>query len=713
MTGIPRALLSILAVLALVAVSLVASQGSVSALTTFVVNSTDDVDDGACNVTHCSLREAIDAANASAGTDNIAFDIPGVGPHTVQPGSALPAITDPVVLDGTSQPGYAGTPIVELDGTNAGVNVTGVFLTAGNSTVRGLVINRFGGGGIFLETAGGNLIEGNYIGTDLTGTVAVGNENNGIYINDVPSNTIGGTTAAARNVISGNDGVGVSISGAGATGNRVQGNYLGTDASGTADLGNAIHGVSVQNAADNTIGGTAVGAGNIISGNDSSGLTFEGSGATGNVAKGNYIGTDVTGTVALGNVFHGVHISNAPSNIVGGTTAAARNIISGSGAGGVSLQDSGTTGNVVLGNYIGTDVTGTAGLGNASVGGVSINDAPSNTIGGTTVGARNVISGNDGPGIKIEGSGATGNLVQGNFIGTDVTGTDALANTTSDGVFIKNAPGNTVGGTAPGAGNVLSGNGDNGVEIFGADATGNLVQGNYIGTDVSGTVALGNALNGVYVENASSNTLGGTAPGAGNTIASNSVNGVSVFAGVGNAVLSNSIFSNDGLGINLGSDGVTPNDVGDADTGANNLQNFPVLTSAGGGSTTTEGTLDSTPNTSFRLEFFSSGVCDTSGYGEGETFLGFTEVTTDGGGDTSFSVVLANVAEGDLITVTATDANNNTSEFSRCDAVRPAPPPPPIPIPGLTPWGLVGMAGLMAAALMWRLRRTVPGARED
>ena len=212
--------------------------------TVFTVNSTDDVDDGTCDAAHCSLREAINAANANAGTDTISFNISGAGPHTIQPNFALPTITDPVVIDGTTEPDFAGTPIIELDGTNAG-HVDGLVITAGNSTVRGLVINRFGinpdvGIGILLlQTNGGNVIEGNFIGTDVTGTVALGNKFFGVVIENAPNNTIGGTTVEARNIISGN-GTGISLGGPGATGNLVQGNFIGTDVTGTIAVGNGI-----------------------------------------------------------------------------------------------------------------------------------------------------------------------------------------------------------------------------------------------------------------------------------------------------------------------------------------------------------------------------------------------------------------------------------------------------------------------------------------
>ncbi len=216
---------------------------------------------------------------------------------------------------------------------------------------------------------------------------------------------------------------------------------------------------------------------------------------------------------------------------------------------------------------------------------------------------------------------------------------------------------------------VISGNLE-GVTIDDPGAQGNLVQGNYIGTDVTGTSAIANGVGVLLL--ASANTIGGTSTGAGNTIAFNTDDGVHAefSTSTGNAILSNSIYSNADLGIELGVDGVTSNDVGDGDTGPNNLQNFPVLTSAFKGSTNIEGTLNSTPNTTFTLEFFSNSACDPSDHGEGETVLGSTMVTTDGTGDASFMVTFpTDLPTGTFITATATDPGNNTSEFSQCATV--------------------------------------------
>jgi len=230
---------------------------------------------------------------------------------------------------------------------------------------------------------------------------------------------------------------------------------------------------------------------------------------------------------------------------------------------------------------------------------------------------------------------------------------------------------NVIGGITPGAGNVISGN-DIGVWLVGY-GDGTVVQGNYIGTTPDGTAPVGNSagisgIGGCFAPSCN-DAIGGTADGAGNVIAFNGV-GVSIPSSMtGIAILSNSIFSNTNLGIDLGGDGVTLNDPGDGDTGANNLQNFPELTSASSssGGTTVQGTLNSAPNTTFRLEFFSNTVCDPSQHGEGETFLGFADVTTDGSGNAGFTATVGPSPAGQyLVTATATDPANNTSEFSPC-----------------------------------------------
>ena len=209
-----------------------------------------------------SLQQAILDANAASGLDTITFQIPGAGVHTITPANALPSITDPVVIDGTTQPGFAGTPLIEVNGASAGATSDGLRLTAGNSTIRGLAINRFGGAGIHVQLPGGtNFIQGNFIGTDPTGTLSQGNgsaaQSGGVWIDGSSGNWIGGPYATNRNLISGNIGSGVYL--LNCAGNTVQGNLIGTRVSGTVALGNSNNGISLYNAPGNQVGGTATG----------------------------------------------------------------------------------------------------------------------------------------------------------------------------------------------------------------------------------------------------------------------------------------------------------------------------------------------------------------------------------------------------------------------------------------------------------------------
>lgn len=655
---------------------------------TFIVNSINDAGDaiqgnGVCETYtpgECTMRAAIMESNANPGKDKINFNIPGEGPYTISPSYGFDFIGDPVTIDGTTQPGFSGTPIIELEGSNAGPDAYGIVIFAGFSTVRGLAINRFALTGVDINVNGGNTIQGNYIGTDLTGTVDLGNGLTGIAIQSGSGNNlIGGTTAGAGNLISGNSEFGIIIVHPGSNGNVIQGNFIGTDVTGTADLGNSLIGVLIgAEAKDNVVGGTEAGARNLISGNDAAGVRIDTVGSTGNMVQGNFIGTDVTGTVALGNVDEGVFIGGASENIIGGMAVGAGNLISGNNGNGVTIVDTETTGNKVQGNYIGTDVTGTVSLGNTADGVVLV--APGNTIGGTTSAARNIISGNQGQGIRMQGSEASGNTVQGNFIGLDNTGTVALGNGTEcchSGIVLHlGASNNIIGGSVPGAGNVISGNSADGITIIDAGTTGNLVAGNFIGTDATGTKGVANSLNGIDIfDGASDNMVGGTTNGARNTIAFNNANGVvlAMSSGTGNAILSNSIHSNGALGIELGDDGVTGIDLFDADAGPNNLQNFPILMDVKNkdDGVTFQGILISTGNAPFQIQFFSNDSCDPSGFGEGQTYLGSIWVTTNPVGRAQFkSTLQSSVANGWYITATATDSANNTSEFSPCVEVK-------------------------------------------
>jgi hypothetical protein len=395
----------------------------------------------------------------------------------------------------------------------------------------------------------------------------------------------------------------------------------------------------------------------------------------GNVFEGNFIGTNPAGTAAFGNGSGAVGgivfgFCGTPSNCtIGGTTPASRNLISGNIGVGIGLGSG--SGNTVQGNLIGTDVTGTMALGNTGPGVSSAGSISNALIGGTTVDARNIISANN-RGIALASS-SSNNTVQGNFIGTDITGTVALPNP-NGGVSLDTGSSNDVIGgltATPGTppGNLISGNNGNfGVDL-GGDVNGTVIQGNIIGADITRTQPLGNLI-GIHI-GGHDNTIGGAATGAGNIIAFNGTMcgapnfiGVSVSGdtAINNAILGNSIFSNGGLGIDLlggtqGTCGVTANDHCDVDTGPNDLQNYPVITSAtaSGGNVLVSGTLDSVANTSFRLEFFSSPACHSSGFGQGEHFLGSTVVITDANCSATFGPVAFPLPTGDtVVTATAT-----------------------------------------------------------
>ena len=280
---------------------------------TITVNDTGDAIAVDAKVT---LREAItsimngsnvNADVSASGTYGVADEIDfaiGSGLQAIVPGSALPTIAKKVKLDGTTQPGFAGSPLIQLQGNLAGGTTDGLTLSNhSGSVIRGLIIILFGGDGILVRgTGGGHVIAGNWIG--LT-AVPGGNSGNGITIEGVANNRIGGTVAADRNVVSANLGHGIELSGAGATDNLVEGNFIGLDPGGTLARGNSSlgSGVAIDNDAGlNTIGGTAAGAGNVISGNNTA--TMDGvwiSAGSGNVIQGNWIGTNAAGTAGVPN----------------------------------------------------------------------------------------------------------------------------------------------------------------------------------------------------------------------------------------------------------------------------------------------------------------------------------------------------------------------------------------------------------------------------
>jgi hypothetical protein len=618
-----------------------------------------------------TLRDVLTALNGTpsgnatvigTASNSITFAIgPAGSKQTIAVGSGntatpLPAITRQVLLDGGS--------LITLNGANAGASANGLTLgvISSGSTVRGLTIEEFGGNGIEVDGTRQNVIAGDFIGTDSAGTTGVGNGNDGVLISASTANTIGGTTSGAGNVISGNAFNGVEISGS--TDNVVLGNRLGTDASGSVALGNQNGVLLGQSAGLNTIGGNTAAAGNVISGNTAAGVQLQDGGTSDNLVRGNLIGTDVTGTAALGNGMQGIYMLNgAQSNTVGGTATGAGNVISGNGGNGVEIDFADTAGNLVLGNFIGTDKTGSKPLGNAGDGVLLFFGSTVNTIGAPAAGAGNVISANGGNGVEItggEGASTSGNTIEGNLIGTDVSGKKALGNV-GDGVFSDSASRNTLGGTASGAANVISANGGNGVELSGASIF--SVVGNRIGTDKSGTAALGNRGDGVLLElGASQNTIGGTTTGSGNSIALNA-KGVVVrdAASIDDSILGNSIWGNTGLGIDLGDDGHTANGANPR-AFPNHGQNAPVIMAVAASAVSF--TLTSTPRTNFRVELFASPAPGPTF--QGQVFLGAVNVNTGTGGIAYCGTPVSAIPAGDIVTATATNlTTGDTSEYSQ------------------------------------------------
>jgi hypothetical protein len=553
---------------------------------TYTVTSTGDSGAG-------TLRQAILDANAHPGADTIDFDIAGSGVHTISPASALPPITDAVTINGYSQPGSLvntnptsqglNTVLrIEIDGTNVGSSPC-LHVRADDITIRGLVVNRCTMYDIQAEDLGTTrqnfVVEGCFLATNADGTQALSPSNVAISIDGYQNARIGGTDPADRNLLSG------------------------------------LH------------GGTHIVLGNV----------------TGTVVQGNLIGTDVTGLRKITTSPASVSIGSGTGNVIGGTSAAARNVMTDE----ISIGGSGVnvaTGNFVQGNFIGTDVTGTTAL-HCHQRCVEIGDQ-NNTIGGSAPGAGNTIGGsNSVAGIVVQGGGT---VIQGNFIGTDATGTARLPNKDA-GIWVVNTlySGNIlIGGTQPGEGNLIAYNG--------------------------GT--LGSAQNGgIVVE-----SQAGHAAPSGVTIRGNSI-----FDNSGST-------STNGLGIDLltnSTPGVTFNDTGDGDTGPNGFQNYPIIESItyGGSTTTVTGTLNSASSSTFDLDFYGSPVCSPrpQDLPEGKTYLGSIPVTTNASGDATFNAVLpVALPNGSTITATATDAGGNTSEFSPRFVISLTPPSGPGTVPG-------------------------------
>ena len=630
--------------------------------------------------------------DASYPSAEITFDIPLSDPNcdqnthvcTIRPVSinppgtlndfALPGIFSVVTIDGYTQPG--SSPNTLPDGDNAVILIRldgslattpggyGLYVFEDPATIRGFNIAGWNNPDLVSQpgfAVGANAIdinavstfaEGNFIGTSVDGNMSItGVDPNGVGIfvengaiigSGVLANVVGGTTPQARNVVSGNLSVGVFTT-FDAPLTQIQGNFIGTDHTGTQALGNFQDGVLAPRF--DVIGGTQAGAGNVIAANgrtsylaysniDINAKNGVGLGVS-DLVQGNMIGTDVTGTHALGGGAGVLIAEGYQFATIGGTTPSARNVISGNSVG-VDVFDYASL-NSVEGNYIGVDATGSKALGTAQSFGIlstvsTTYPALENAFGGAVAGAGNVISGNQKDGVSIEGSYYTdasypnyvGNVIQGNLIGTDATGANSVPNG-ANGVHLLSAMVSGVGTLAP----------DNN-SIGGSDVS-------------AANIISNNGGHGVFIEAGTGNNT------VANVIHNNNGAGVRITGGNQNRISRNSIYGNSALGIDLDTAGPNANSACQADAaGANNLQNAPVLT-AGTGTTllsatatdpngnTSEfsntvnvsghvfnalGAFNGLPNTTFTIELFSSPSADSSGFGQGDTYLGSTTVTT-------------------------------------------------------------------------------------
>ena len=488
---------------------------------------------------------------------------------------------------GTTRNSVEGTLIGLAEGGSAAVsNVSGGVLIASGATdniiggtapgdrnvISGNTASLSYSNGVVISDSGtsGNVVEGDYIGTNVTGKVAIPNGGNGVQVQSgATDNTIGGTTAAARDVISGNTYSGVLITNAGTTGNVVEGDFIGTDPTGELSVPN-YYGVAIDvGASSNTVGGATAAARDVISGNTGFGVYITGTGTNGNTVEEDYLGTDATGTVAVPlpsppALPGSAHVSTYQAYGVVIAGGAAHNtlsddVVSGNGTAGVYITGASTSWNVVAGDFVGTTYTGKSVLGNGTYGVALVAGAGSNQVGGTTGAARDIISGNGLAGVFVSGGGTVGNVVEGDFIGTDVTGTAALTDGTYDVVVNGGAAYNTIGGTTAAARDVISGNAVYRVVLSDPGTVENDVEGDYIGTNAAGNAILGSGADGIWITNGASDNYvrRPTASGA-DVIDGNTTAGVEI-SGPGT---SDNVVDQDFIGVNAADNAVLGNSDG-------------------------------------------------------------------------------------------------------------------------------------------------------
>lgn len=710
--------------------------------TIYMVTNTADAGAG-------SLREALNNANASAGLDTIRFNIGAGGLQTLVVGPpGLPDINEPLLLDGTSQPGWSGNPIIQLDGSGATGSSAGLNIRGNNATVRGFILHSFPDDGIEIDAITGNgdnnVVTGNWVGINASGA-ARPNADHGIVVNeDADGNRIGGPGPFEGNVVGSNGADGVLLRD-GCDNNVVQGNYIGVLADGVTARPNTRFGIELlDNCSSNTIGGTAAGAGNVIAHNLFDGITvssncvsnliqanriyansglgidFDNNGVTANDAgdadnganarlnfpviyNAMLLGSNlvVGGEARPGAVVEVFVSAPDPSGFGEGQTFVGRGTVTGGVAGQVDLTArrfafSFPPGSVIPGTVLTATATDASNntsefSANATVSRFAVTgttDAQDGTTSSLTAlvaspGVDGLISlreaiaaANNTPGTdsipfrisaplsggvhtispttplpSITGAVDIDGTTEPDFSGTPVVELSGfLAGPGTDGlVFDAGANGSTLRGL------VINRFNGNGVRL---DASACGVFGNRIGTDAPAMTNRGNGNAGVLI-NTTDSQIGGTTVGWGNTIAYNGTGvALSASAGTGNAVVANSIYSNTGLGIDLGGNGVTSNDAGDGDSGPNDLLNFPVIVTAGvtGSQIVVEFDLDGPPG-HYRVEFHRNPAgADPSGFGEGQIPTVAFVVDHPGGTQRHWRVFPSGLPGfvGEVITPTAT-----------------------------------------------------------
>ncbi|HEX2909085.1 MAG TPA: right-handed parallel beta-helix repeat-containing protein [Phototrophicaceae bacterium] len=562
---------------------------------------------------HNVVRAADFVVNTVADDNDLDFPYPG----GVSDGNCLTVAGKCSLRAAIQQANQSG-------GASIGFNIVGGSLLLSQSLPALLAPMTISGGGsaVMLD---GALINSNYPAFDLTAS---------------------GSTISNLSIIN----FGMGIRAVNSSNHTIAGNRLGVGADGNSPASRAgSDGIYLSNSSNNQIGGSGA-AGNVISGYGNAAIYLYG--GSDNLIQGNYLGTNISGTTSIENAYG---ITMSYNNI---RTSVIDNVISGNRITGIVTSLSAGQ-HTIKGNRIGTNAAGTAALPNGEMG---IMAGDNNVIGGPRVADRNIISGNGKHGIYL----GANNTVLGNYIGVNLTAKSAIPNGYS-GIYVG-GNGSTIGGIADGEGNVVSGNTEYGIYI---QLYGTTVQGNFIGTGASGTPAIGNGLGGILVSS-ENNTI------SHNFIAFNQANktptvyyghGIEIYSFAKNAILGNTIFANEGLGIKF------------QNSYSNHNQAAPDLLSAvfDTNAVTVTGSLTSAASNTYHLEFFTNGECDPSGYGEGQIFLGTSSLTTEPDGTAALNVNLSSplLAIGQFVTATITDPDGNTSEFSACTPVT-------NPAPGLT-----------------------------